>query len=146
MLTGMQVDMLVVVMNKTKVAIPVFGSQVSPRCDCAPEILFVEFENGEITSRETVVMEGMNFLQRLRSISTSGVTLLACGALPGFYRRMIDYLGIKIIHAERIEINVLIERIKHSEFTKTIPCGHKERGKQRRAGCPWMDSHAKERR
>jgi predicted Fe-Mo cluster-binding NifX family protein len=132
--------MLLIIMSKAKVAIPVFGSHVSPRFDCAREILFIEFENGEIVSQRTTAMEGMNSLQRLRIISASGSTLLACGAMSGFYRRMIDSLGIQIIHAEGVEIDSLIERIKYGEFTLTTPCGHKGRGKIRRTGCHQADS------
>jgi predicted Fe-Mo cluster-binding NifX family protein len=106
-------------MKKIKVAIPVFGTQVSPRCDCAPEMLFLEFENGAVVSRRTTAMADMTSHQRIRTISASGVTLLVCGALPCFYRRMVDSLGIQIIHAEGMAIDVLIERIKHGEFTSS---------------------------
>ncbi len=106
-------------MNKTIVAIPVFGTQVSPRCDCAPEMLFIELENGVVVSRRTTAMEGMNSLQRIRTVSASGVTLLVCGVMPGFYRRMVDSLGIQVIHAEGMAIDVLIERIKRGEFTSS---------------------------
>jgi predicted Fe-Mo cluster-binding NifX family protein len=108
-------------MNKTKVAIPVFRTQVSPRCDCAPEMLFLEFENGEVVSRSTTAMEGMTSHQIIRAISASGVTLLVCGALPCFYRRMVDSLGIQIIHAEGMTIDVLIGLIKQGEFTSSVP-------------------------
>jgi len=101
-----------------KVAIPVFGLQVSPRCDCAPEILFVEFENGKIISRKMASMEGLNSLQRLRTISTSGVTVLVCGAVTGFYQRMLDSFGIQIMHAEGMTIDALLERIRGSSMPR----------------------------
>ena len=100
------------VMITKKVAIPIFGSQVSWRCDCAPEILFVEFENGEIVSRKAVSTEGMNSLQRIRMIAAPGTTMLACGALPEFYRRMIEDLGIQIVQVEGMAVDALIERLK----------------------------------
>ena len=103
-------------MDKTKIAIPVFGLQVSPRCDCAREMLFLEFENGEIVSRITASMEGMNPLQRIRTIYASGITLLICGALPGFFRRMIEARGIRIMHTEVVEIEILIEHLKRGEL------------------------------
>jgi predicted Fe-Mo cluster-binding NifX family protein len=117
--------MPVYMMSKTKVAIPVFGSKVSPRFDCAREILFVEFENGAVASRRTTAMEGMNPLQRLRAISTSGATMLVCSALPCFYRRMMDSSGIRIIHAEGMEVDVLIEHIKREVFTSLGLRGHR---------------------
>jgi len=46
-----------------KVAIPVFGLQVSLRCDCAQHILFLEIESGEIVSRKTASLERMDSLQ-----------------------------------------------------------------------------------
>jgi predicted Fe-Mo cluster-binding NifX family protein len=123
-------------MNKTIVAIPVFGTQVSPRCDCAPEMLFVEFENGEVVSRRTTAMEGMIPHQRMKAISSSGATLLVCGAMPGFYRRMVDSLGIQIIHAEGMAIDILIERIIKGEFSSTESCGSRGVRKHLRARCP----------
>jgi predicted Fe-Mo cluster-binding NifX family protein len=127
-------------MDKTKIAIPVFGLHVSPRCDCAPEILFLEFEDGKLVSRARKSMEGMNSLQRIRTISASGVTLLICGALPGFFRRMIEAQGIRIIHTEVVEIDVLIEHLKWGELNSMVPRAHGGRRKHGRDGCPWMDS------
>ena len=125
-------------MDKTKIAIPVFGLQVSPRCDCAQEMLFLEFENGEIVSRITASMEGMNSLQRIRTISASGVTLLICGAVPGFFRRMIEAQGIRIMHTEVVEIAVLIEHLKRGKLNSMVPRAHRGRRKSGRDGCPWM--------
>ena len=128
-------------MNKIKVAIPVFGSQVSPRCDCAPEMLFVEFENGEVVSQRLAAMEGMNSLQRIRAISTSGATLLVCGALSGFYRRMIEAQGMQVIHAEGREIEALVEQLKQGKFNFDVQHVHRGRGKHCRNGSPWRDLH-----
>jgi len=127
-------------MDKTKIAIPVFGLQVSPRCDCAREMLFLEFENGEIVSRITASMEGMNPLQRIRTIYASGITLLICGALPGFFRRMIEAQGIRIMHTEVVEIEILIEHLKRGELNSMVPRAHRGRRKRGRDGCPWMNS------
>lgn len=123
-------------MDKTKIAIPVFGLHVSPRCDCAREMLFLKFENGKIVSRITASMEGMNSFQRMRTISASGVTLLICGALPGFFRRMIEAQGIQIMHTEALEIEVLIEHLKRGELNSVVPRAHRGRRKSGR-GCPW---------
>jgi predicted Fe-Mo cluster-binding NifX family protein len=126
------------IMNKTKVAIPVFGLQVSPRCDCAQEMLFLEFDSGEIISRRTASMEGMNSLQRVRTISAAGVTTLICGAVPGFFRRMVEALGIRIMQTEGMEIDALIKRLKGGEFNLLVSNTHRGRGKRRRYGCPWI--------
>ena len=132
------------IMNKTKVAIPLFGLQVSPRCDCAPAILFVELENGEIVSRKTVSMEGLNPLQRLRTISTSGATLLACGAVTGFYRRTLDACDIQIMHAEGMTIEALLDRLR-GEFSSAAPCGSRGRTKGLRTGCSRAEANLQER-
>lgn len=125
-------------MDKTKIAIPVFGLHVSPRCDCAPEILFLEFEDGKLVSWARKSMEGMNPLQRIRTISASGVTLLICGAVPGFFRRMIEAQGIRIMHTEAVEIDVLIEHLKLGEFN-SMPSACSQRPQKKRSGrgCPW---------
>lgn len=125
-------------MDKTKVAIAVFGLQVSPRCDCAQEMLFLEFENGEIVSRRSASMQGMNSLQIIRALSASGVTLLICGAVPGFFRRMIEAQGIRIMHTEGVEIDALIERLKWGKGNITVASTQRGRGKRRRDGCPWV--------
>lgn len=125
------------IMSKTKIAISAFGSQVSPRCDCAPEILFVEFENGKIVSRRTVPMEGMTPLQRIRMISASGTTLMVCGAIPVFYQRMIEALGIKIMYAQGTAIDALLERLKEKEFPLAVLCVPEGQRKYRHGGCPW---------
>lgn len=125
-------------MDKMKIAIPVFGLQVSPRCDCAQEMLFLEFENGAIVSRITASMKGMNSFQRIRTLSASGVTLLICGAIPGFFSRMIEAQGIWIMHTEVVKIDVLIEHLKRGKLNSMVPNTHRGHRKIGRYGCPWI--------
>lgn len=86
-------------------------------------------------------MEGMNSLQRIRAIAASGATLLVCGAVPGFMRRMIEAQGMQIIYVEGREIEALVERLKQGKFSIDVQHGRRRRGMRRRNESPWLDLH-----
>jgi predicted Fe-Mo cluster-binding NifX family protein len=80
-----------------RVAIPTFGSEVSPRFCFAAEVVVVEVAGAREVARATLVLGDTGYPDRLRLLASRGVTLLVCG---GFDRA---FLG----EAERAAIHVI---------------------------------------
>jgi predicted Fe-Mo cluster-binding NifX family protein len=107
-------------MKDIKLAIPVFGDQVSPRFDCAQSILFVGLIGGKEVSRRSVPITGMNGIQQMKSISMEGVAVIICGGMPGFYHRMAEAIGVEVIHASG-SVEEILDCIKRGENPPNTP-------------------------
>lgn len=102
------------------VAIPIFGSEVSPRFDCAKEILLVNVEEGKIIDHKTVEIRQTNPLHRARILSVWKVQQLICGGIDDFSMRMLNGLGIQVFpwfsgEAQKVLENFLNQEKKYTE-------------------------------
>jgi predicted Fe-Mo cluster-binding NifX family protein len=79
-----------------RIAIPLFGDQVAPRFCAADEVLLVDVDGGEETTRRTLDLGGRSLARRLDLLHELGVQQLLCG---GFNRSFLP-------QAERLAIQV----------------------------------------
>jgi predicted Fe-Mo cluster-binding NifX family protein len=80
-----------------KVAIPIFGSRVSPRFDFSPEIWIIEVERGEVVSQEKLPTANLNLPKRLEQITSNGVDKVVCGGIDDFSRNQLGCRGIDVV-------------------------------------------------
>jgi predicted Fe-Mo cluster-binding NifX family protein len=81
----------------TRIGIPLFGSEVSPRFCFAETILVVEVEQGK-EGRRFVTSLGDPWLPgRVAELAAMGVRTLLCGGFNRAYLPTADRLGIQII-------------------------------------------------
>ena len=78
------------------VAIPVFGSEVSPRFDCAKEIMLIRIEGGKIVDRKNVAVVETSSLHIVKILSAWKVQQVICGGIDDFSNRMLKGLGIGV--------------------------------------------------
>ena len=64
-----------------KIAIPTFGSRVSPRFDCAETILVVALRGGEPSERQELNASGLPPHERIRMLLELGVDTVVCGGI-----------------------------------------------------------------
>jgi predicted Fe-Mo cluster-binding NifX family protein len=64
-----------------KMAIPLFGSRVSPRFDCASAFLIVIVEQGEETQRQVLAAAGWTPEQRVAELKALAVNAVICGGI-----------------------------------------------------------------
>lgn len=81
-----------------KIAIPVFGKQVSPRFDFSPELWIVTVENGKLIHQERLPMANLNLSRRLEQITSNGVEKVICGGIDGFTLNQLGSRGIDVVH------------------------------------------------
>jgi predicted Fe-Mo cluster-binding NifX family protein len=92
-----------------KVAIPLFGSRVSPRFGCEPEILIVDVENRKEINRRKLSTTGFGIPQRISLLSSLSVNTLICGGIDVFCLRSLSAKGFRIISGVIGEADEVLE-------------------------------------
>lgn len=113
--------------DNMKLAISVYGDQISPRFDCAQSILIVSFENEAESVRYSISTIGMNGIQQMKSISAERCTTIICGAMPGFFHRMAQAAGLYVVFASGA-VEEIIESIKKGGIQTVNAAGFRGHG------------------
>ena len=79
-----------------KIAIPLFGTRISPRFDHTKKFLLVSAENGKIIDRQELLTEGWTSLTRIKRLRELGVDTLICSGIDCFSARQLDFYGVRI--------------------------------------------------
>lgn len=78
-------------------AIPIFGCEISPRFDCAREIMLFRVEGGNVVAQWTLpIREETNPLNRARILSAQKVQQIICSGIDDFSVRMLNGMGIQV--------------------------------------------------
>ncbi len=80
-----------------KIAIPLFGSRVSPRFGYEPEMLIVDIEERKEINRQTFSTTGLGIPQRISLLSSLSVNTLICGGIDILCLRSLSGRGFQII-------------------------------------------------
>lgn len=97
------------------VAIPLFGSEVAPRFDCAKEIQFFQVEGSRISHIQTVDMKEANPLHRARLLCDLKVNKLICGGIDDFSMRLLKGLGISVFPWFAGDVQKVLEKFLGQE-------------------------------
>ena len=76
--------------KSTRIAVPIFGTRVSPRFDFAPRALVIEIREGKEASRCELPLEIGPTSGRISFLLEKGVEVLLCGGI-----RRCDYFAFK---------------------------------------------------
>jgi predicted Fe-Mo cluster-binding NifX family protein len=79
-----------------KIAVPAFGTRVSPRFDCAPIILLVTVDDGKVVGQEELEANGWTSQARVGRLVELGVETVICGA--------IDWASAESLRAARVAV------------------------------------------
>ncbi|MBN1774302.1 MAG: hypothetical protein JXB32_23785 [Deltaproteobacteria bacterium] len=82
-----------------RVALPRFGTDLSPRFCFAAEVIIVTQERRdgvETEPRERLVLEGLGWPDRLHRLAERHVDILLCGGFPRIFRAQAEALGIRV--------------------------------------------------
>jgi predicted Fe-Mo cluster-binding NifX family protein len=79
-----------------KIAIPLFGTRVSPRFDCAPQFLIVESAEGKVIEEEIYHTVGWTQRQRLKKIAELKIDTLICGGIDTYSGSLLRDQGVQI--------------------------------------------------
>jgi len=119
-------------------AIPLFGSRISPRFDSCQEILFVTIEKGRITERKIVSISSLSALQRVAELSNRDVKAVICGGINNLIHNGLKNNGISVIYDVVGEADEALNRYLAGQLQPRTLCeGRRRRTCRRRTGPPW---------
>ena len=107
-----------------KIAIPVFGTRISPRFDCAREFLIVTAENGEVIARQGLQADAWSPLIRIRKLSSLGIDTLICSGIDRASWRHLKFSGIRIYSWVTGEVEDALRCLFKGELESGIMTGH----------------------
>jgi predicted Fe-Mo cluster-binding NifX family protein len=79
-----------------RVAVPLFGSRVSPRFDLCPEIWVVEIRERSIVSEAKVSADHLTLRERVDQLTLLGTTDMVCGGIDPLCLQQISDRGIRV--------------------------------------------------
>jgi predicted Fe-Mo cluster-binding NifX family protein len=116
-----------------KIAIPLFGTRISPRFDFSPEIRIITVEDGKVVCQENFPVAHLNLTQRLDQLASNGVNKMICGGIDGFSRDQLGSRGIGVIQDVIGDAEIVIDLFMEGRLRPGLCC-------ERRGGrqfCGW---------
>jgi len=80
-----------------RIALPLFGTRVAPRCLYAESMLLVSVSNGKVNSRVARDTSGLSNDEWVDMLVELGIGMLICGAVPAHFRDEATARGVEII-------------------------------------------------
>jgi len=103
-----------------KVAIPIFGSRVSPRFDCSNIFLIISIEENKVQSREKVIFSNPNPIQKVDDLANMGIDTVICAGLNEFSYQLFLNRGLKVIPWVTGNVDEIIDLLLKKELKSGI--------------------------
>lgn len=116
-----------------KIAIPLFGTRISPRFDFSPEIQIITVEDGKVIRQENFHVAHLNLTQRFDQLASNGVNMMICGGIDGFCLNQLGNKGIEVIHNVAGEAEEALNLFIKGALRPGFYCN----GKKGRGFCGW---------
>ncbi len=116
-----------------KIAIPLFGTRISPRFDFSPEMRIITVEDGKVVRQENFPVAHLNLTQRLDQLTSSGVNKVICGGIDWFCLNQLGSKGIEVVHNVAGEADVASDLFMKGRLRPGFCCDR--RGQ--RGFCAW---------
>ncbi len=81
----------------TKVAIPIFGTRISPVFDSCLRVSVIEINGKRETWRDDIILNGFGLEKRLVILQEAGINTLICGGISGYSYNLLESAGIRVI-------------------------------------------------
>ena len=99
-----------------RVAIPLFGTRVSPRCLYSERMLLVQIVDGRVVSRRVVETTGMGAEERLSQLVDLEIDTFVCGAIDGEFIEQADSYGVRVIHDVAAEAEEVLSALSDGQL------------------------------
>ncbi len=94
-----------------RVAIPLFGTRVSPRWLYSEKTLLVQIRDGKVVSRKTVETADMSEEERVAQLIDLEVEMFVCGAIDEEFAQRVDSYGIKVVQDVAAEVDEVLDAL-----------------------------------
>lgn len=82
---------------KRKVAIPLFGTRISPHFTYAEMALLVDIENGKIAQSREIALGAADEVQRIQYLKGLEIDTIICGGISNIAERMLAEQAVNVI-------------------------------------------------
>jgi predicted Fe-Mo cluster-binding NifX family protein len=80
-----------------KIAIPVWGNRMSPVFDTSSRLMIVDIADNQERGRTESILQGQDLSWRCIQVRDLDVDVLICGAITGYFIRLLSAAGIEVI-------------------------------------------------
>ena len=94
-----------------RVAIPLFGTRVSPRCLYSDKTMLVKITDNRVASRKIVDTTSMTEQERLSQLVDLGIDVFVCGAIEEDFIGKADSYGIRVISNVAGEVEEILSAL-----------------------------------
>ena len=91
-----------------KVAIPLFGLRVSPRCYYSEKMLLAQISDKRVVSRKIIDTAGMFEHERLSQLVDLEIDVFVCGAIDQEFVEKASSYGVKVIYNVAAEVEEIL--------------------------------------
>ena len=99
------------------VAIPLFGSRVSPRCLFAEEMMVVNVQAGKLVSRYNHCIRDLSEDGLLDELVELGIDTLVCGGVTREFIEDAQICGVRVINNVAGELEKILEALEEGCLT-----------------------------
>lgn len=98
-----------------KIAIPLFGSRVSPHFGASRDVLLVVTQAGRVVHKEVMDTGTNDPAQMVRLLASSGVDRLVCGGIQRTHKQWLVENGIQVVDNQKGKAEELVLKMAASE-------------------------------
>ena len=99
--------------NTRIIVVPVFGTRISSRLDCADNLMLFTISGFTIKDREKIRLVSYNELDKIQVITSVKPDIIICDGITDLYKNQLEERKIKVIPWIRGEVEeVLIQYLK----------------------------------
>lgn len=118
----------IILSMKIKVAIPLFGTRISPHFTYADTALLVDIDNGSIGQSREIALGPSEELQRIQYLKSLAIDTLICGGISRVAESMFAGQGVEVISWVAGEARDALERFAGKGLVSgTCLCAGKRR-------------------
>jgi len=99
-----------------KIAVPVFGSRVSPRFDCAQVFLLVTAEEGSGLQRQELAATNWAPHERINRLMELGVNAVICGGIDWWSAESLRSAGIVVCNAITGDVDEALDALLRGDI------------------------------
>jgi predicted Fe-Mo cluster-binding NifX family protein len=110
-----------------KIAIPIFGSRVSPRFDCAQAFLLITVDAGRVMERQELAAAEWAPHERIKRLVEQGTNVVICGGIDWLSVESLQRAGITVCRGVSGEVESALATLLRGEMSSATMAGLTER-------------------
>ncbi len=102
------------------IAIPIFGSRISPRLDLANNFEIIKIDNNKIVETENIKLVSHNRLEKINMIIELKPDVIICDGLSEICKQEIDKSNIKLIPWIHGEVKNIVKMYLNNQLNNPV--------------------------